>query len=204
MITRRTSLGIAAGILVSDQVTKAGILYWLRLPERQSIDLSPIFDLTMVWNKGVSFGMFPAESVMARAVLIAFSLAVVAYLLWWLRKATHVYALIGIGLVTGGALGNAIDRLIYGAVVDFLDFSGLYFPYVFNIADAAITLGVIALLLEALIGRDEPEDEAPQARKAQNRGPGRAPDDPGSPPGPPSGPASGSTARSQPSTSGQN
>ncbi|MEJ1970476.1 MAG: signal peptidase II [Rhizomicrobium sp.] len=107
----------------------------------------------MLWNARVSYGLFPSHSPLGTAALILLSLAAVAGLSWWLWNATRRALAVGLGLVIGGAIGNnLIDRLIYGQVADFFHFYALgYDWYVFNVADAAITFGVIALLYDALI-----------------------------------------------------
>lgn len=155
---------VALAVVVVDQITKAWILYGVRLPERFRVELSPVFDLTMVWNRGVSFGLLRADQDAARWALVVFSLLVTAALAWWaarpgVARSTPVKLFgrtvpllaLALGLIMGGAVGNAIDRARFGAVVDFLDFSGLFFPYVFNVADAAITVGVILLLLDSFL-----------------------------------------------------
>lgn len=145
---------IAAAVIVSDQLAKYWIMFVIELPRRGRIDLSPVFDLTMVENRGVSFGMFQADG-LGRWILAGFSLLVAAMLAYWLRQVHRLMLAIGLGLVIGGAIGNLIDRVSRGYVIDFFDFSGLYFPYVFNIADAAITIGVICLALDFLMNKDE-------------------------------------------------
>src|SRR6185312_3333489 len=117
------------------------------------IQVLPFFNLVMVWNKGVSYGLFAAHSAAGTALLVAFSLVAIAGLSWWLWLTDRRPVALGLGLVIGGAIGNnLIDRLIYGAVADFFHFYAFgYDWYVFNVADAAITLGVIALLYDALL-----------------------------------------------------
>ena len=132
--------GLAAVIIAVDQLTKWWILEVVRLPERLSIPVLPIFDLTMVWNRGVSFGLLRAEQDFQRWLLVAFSIGVAVALALWVRKADRPWFATAVGLVIGGAVGNVIDRIRFGAVADFLDFSALYFPYVFNVADAAISV----------------------------------------------------------------
>jgi signal peptidase II len=106
----------------------------------------------MVWNPGVSYGLFKATGPGGTALLALFSLTAVGLLGWWLWNSTRRALTIGLGLVIGGALGNLIDRLIYGKVADFFHFYARgYDWYVFNVADAAITFGVIALLYDALL-----------------------------------------------------
>jgi signal peptidase II len=111
----------------------------------------------MVWNPGVSYGLFPAHSRLGSTLLVLLSLAAISVLGWWLWQAGRRRLTIGLGLIIGGAIGNnLIDRLIYGKVADFFHFYVFgYSWYVFNVADAAITCGVIALLYDALIRPDE-------------------------------------------------
>lgn len=127
------------------------------------IEVSPFFDLTMVWNKGVSFGLLGADGPLGRFLLVGFSVAVALALVAGLLslgpfKVARRWQAIAFGLIIGGALGNAIDRALYGAVADFLNFSGLMFPWVFNIADVGINLGVAAIILDVFIlDRDKRE-----------------------------------------------
>ena len=141
---------IAAITIVLDQLSKHWVLNILDLPARASVHVGGPFSLTMVWNRGVSFGLFKAEVDLVRWALVAFSLAVAAFLAVWARKIERPLLALAVGLVMGGAVGNAIDRARFGAVADFLDFKALYFPWVFNVADSAITVGVILLLLDSL------------------------------------------------------
>ncbi len=145
--------GLATVTLVLDQLSKAWVLYGLKLPEVAQIPVLPFFKLSMVWNRGVSFGLLASDGI-GRWLLSLFSLIVAAALIWWARSSTRPRLSIALGLLIGGAIGNAIDRIRFGAVVDFLDFSGLMFPWVFNIADAAITIGVILLLADTFLTKD--------------------------------------------------
>ena len=160
----RIGLVIALIVIVADQVSKYWILEIVNLDEPaplgRSIPVLPFFNLSMVWNRGVSFGLFAGDS--ARYLLAFFSFAVACGLTVWLASVRSLLLLIGVAGVIGGAIGNLIDRLRYGAVVDFLDFSGLYFPWVFNVADAAISCGVGAILLETLL---RPGYSSPLRRK---------------------------------------
>ena len=115
------------------------------------IHVLPIFDLRMVWNQGVSFGMFRAGSDLARWGLVLMSFAIAGAFGWWLRTAERRLTGWALGLVIGGALGNVVDRIRFGAVVDFLDFHALFFPWVFNVADASITVGAGLLLIDFLM-----------------------------------------------------
>ena len=146
-----SAYALDAAVIVLDQLSKWWILSVHRLPERISTEVLPFFSLTMVWNRGVSFGLFQAEDA-GRWLLAAFSLLVAGLLAAWARKAERPLLAAALGLVIGGALGNLIDRVRFGAVADFINVSGLgFFPWVFNVADSAITLGVILLLLDSLL-----------------------------------------------------
>ena len=141
--------GFALLVIVLDQLTKVWVMDGLDLREWRQIEVwSPIFNLTWVENRGVSFGLFGDGS--ARWLLSAFSLAVAGALGWWALKADRRLLVSAIGLVMGGALGNVIDRIRFGYVIDFLDISGIGFPWVFNVADAAINVGVILLIIDSL------------------------------------------------------
>ena len=142
---------IAAVVVVLDQLSKYWILHGLDLPDRPPIQVLPIFQLTMVWNPGVSFGLLRGDSVAGRWVLVLFALVVVGALGVWARSVTRPLTALALGLVMGGAVGNnLIDRVRFGAVADFLDFHALMFPWVFNLADSAISIGVALLLLDSL------------------------------------------------------
>lgn len=151
--------GFAILIIVVDQLTKAWVLSGLDLRELGQVPvLPPIFNFTWVENRGVSFGLFGDGS--ARWMLSAFSVVVAGVLAWWALKADRRLLVTAIGLIMGGAIGNAIDRIRFGFVVDFLDFSGPHFylwdirvsfPWVFNVADSAITIGVVLLILDSLL-----------------------------------------------------
>lgn len=148
----RILLGLlpATLLFIADQASKWWILEQIQLPRLGRIEISGIFDLTMVWNYGVSFGMLKAGSELERWGLVALSAIISAVFAVWLARAERRLTALALGIVIGGALGNMIDRIRYGAVADFLDFSGLYFPYVFNIADAAITIGAAILFLDLM------------------------------------------------------
>ena len=141
---------LAGVVLVLDQASKLWVLNGLHLADRGQIAVLPFFRLTMVMNQGVSFGLMRAGGPVGRWLLVAAALAVVVGLVAWVRRADRALFATSLGLIIGGALGNnLIDRARIGQVVDFLDFSGLYFPWVFNIADSAITIGVVLLLLDS-------------------------------------------------------
>ena len=162
---------IVAGLsLIADQASKNLVLYGLdfrALGPAARIDVLPFFNMVMVWNRGVSYGLLPAGSFTATLLLILVSIAAVIGLSWWLMRAERPLLGYGLGLVIGGALGNVIDRVLYGAVADFFHFYAFGHDwYVFNVADAAITVGVVALLLDAF-ARPEAKnsDREPATRK---------------------------------------
>ena len=142
--------GFALAIIVLDQITKAWMISGLDLREAGRILVfHPVFNLSWVENRGVSFGLFGDGS--ARWFLSVFSVGVAAELAWWATRVDRRLLITAIGLVMGGAIGNVIDRIRFGYVVDFLDFSGTgVFPWVFNVADSAITIGVILLIWDSL------------------------------------------------------
>jgi len=146
-----TAYALAVFVIVADQLSKHWILFVYDLPARFSVPIAGPFSLTMVWNRGVSFGLFRADADLVRWLLAAFSIIVAIMLAVWARKAERPFMAVGLGLVIGGALGNVIDRIRFGAVADFLDFQRLgFFPWVFNVADSAITVGVVFLLLDSM------------------------------------------------------
>jgi signal peptidase II len=154
MTSRDWGLVSAAIAMFLDQATKLMLLYvfdFRSMSPGEAIPVLPFFNLVMTWNPGISYGLFPATGPVGTALLALFSLVAVAGLSWWLWQAERRALTIGLGLVIGGALGNLVDRLVYGKVADFFHFHAFgYDWYVFNVADAAITFGVIALLYDAL------------------------------------------------------
>ena len=145
-----TGLTSAALVLAADQLSKWAILSVIDLPQRSQIVLDPVLNLTMVWNHGVTFGLLTGVGLWAHGVLVAVALAVVAGLGVWLRRAENRVVAVALGAIAGGAIGNVIDRLRFGAVVDFIDAHlGAWHWYVFNLADAAIVCGVAALVIDS-------------------------------------------------------
>lgn len=142
---------LAAVTLGLDQVSKHWILAVLRLPEYASHEVVWPLRFTRIWNQGVSFGLLQAGVDLVRWGLVAFSLAVAVLLAGWARTQGRLLPALGLGLVIGGAVGNAIDRARFGAVVDFIDVTRIgVFPWIFNVADSGITVGVILLLADSL------------------------------------------------------
>jgi signal peptidase II len=153
---RLTLLGMLTGlaVLAADQASKWWILHGLNLPSVGQIVLLPVLNFTMVWNRGVTFGLFNGFGAWSYLVLAATALAVVVALAVWLRRAESALIAVPLGAIAGGAVGNVLDRLRFGAVVDFIDFHiGGWHWYVFNVADAAIVCGVAALVLENFLPR---------------------------------------------------
>jgi lipoprotein signal peptidase len=153
---RLTLLGLFAALLVlaADQASKWWILDVIGLPEAGQIVLLPVLNLTMVWNRGVTFGLLTNFGQWSYLLLAAIALAVVAGLVIWLRRAESRLVAAALGAIVGGALSNVIDRLRFGAVVDFIHLHlGAWSWYVFNLADAAIVCGVAALVLDSLLPR---------------------------------------------------
>jgi signal peptidase II len=145
-------LVVAAVTLAADQASKLLVLHSLRLGD--VVTLNPFVDLVLAMKRGISYGWLPQDSEFGRWVLVMVNLAAAGLFVLWLRRVRSNLLAAAIGLLVGGALGNAIDRAAYGAVVDFISLHALGWRwYVFNIADAAIVAGVIGLLYDALSGR---------------------------------------------------
>jgi signal peptidase II len=141
----------AAVVLILDQLSKYWILYVHDLPSKVTTEVGGPLWLTMVWNRGVSFGLLRADQDLTRWGLTIFSLVVAVILIGWVRNTARPLMAAGLSMIIGGAIGNAIDRARFGAVVDFIDVQRLgFFPWVFNVADAGITVGVVFLLLDSL------------------------------------------------------
>ena len=153
---RQIGFLIAIVVLVLDQVSKWLILTQAMRPP-QVIEVTPFFNLVLGWNRGVSFGLFHSESPVNVIVLTGIALVIVIGLGVWLWRTDLRWTAISVGLIIGGAIGNVADRLRFGAVVDFLDFhvSGYHWP-AFNVADSAIVVGAVMLILESLFdGREK-------------------------------------------------
>lgn len=144
----RRGLGLAALVLILDQASKWWILLDVMAPPRM-IEVTGFFNLVLVWNPGISFGMFGSGE--GRWLLAGLAAAIAVALVVWIARTVRPWLAVALGLVVGGALGNALDRVIHGEVVDFLDFhlAGAHWP-AFNLADSAITVGVIVMLVDSL------------------------------------------------------
>jgi signal peptidase II len=153
----RFGLAVALAGAAVDQAVKLWLIFVFDLGSRGVVTLAPFLDLVLTWNTGISYGLFPQEGPVGQWVLLAVKALAVALLWIWLARASSRLTALSLGLIIGGALGNAIDRLAYGAVADFVLFhlttGGFSFKwYVFNAADAAIVAGVLGLLYQSLLG----------------------------------------------------
>lgn len=148
LLCRYHVFAVAAAVTALDQASKALVLF---LFPGNPVAVLPFFNLTLVWNRGVSFGLFGAGSAAGPYVLSVLSFAIVAVLGFWLRRCAHVPLRVALAAVIGGAAGNVVDRLRFGAVVDFLDFhlAGWHYP-AFNVADSAIVLGIAFAVFDGL------------------------------------------------------
>jgi len=152
----RLGLVTAVATILADQALKLWLLFDFGLREGERVRLTPFLDLVLVWNKGISYGLFQQRN--GQWLLLALT-AVAVVLLWiWLTRSTSRLMVLSLALIIGGAVGNAIDRWCYGAVADFVLFhlttaSFRFEWYVFNLADAAIVAGVAGLLYESVAGR---------------------------------------------------
>jgi len=161
----RTGLIFAVLLLIADQASKFWILEVLQLPTLRNVPVLQFgpfgLDLTMVWNRGVTFGLFSGGGAWNHLILAGLALVVSGFLLRWLSRSETRLVTYALGAVIGGAIGNVIDRVRFGAVVDFVDVHAWgWHWYVFNVADAAIVCGVLALVVDALIRPETKRKEA--------------------------------------------
>ena len=164
-MTLRSGLAVAGLLFAADQASKWWVLEVLRLPEARNVPvlaLGPFgLDLSMVWNRGVTFGLLSGDGPWNHLILALLAAAIAVFLLRWLARAETRTVAVALGAVIGGAVGNVVDRLRFGAVVDFVDAHAWgWHWYVFNIADAGIVCGVATLIADALFRR------APEAKQA--------------------------------------
>lgn len=147
---------LALIVLIADQLSKWWILESFNLPQKGSVELLPFLNLTMVWNKGISMGLFNDGGDMGRWILTVVTTIVVIALVVWLVRCTDKWLSLALGALIGGAIGNIIDRIVHGAVADFIHLHAFNWSfYVFNVADAMISLGVIILLFDGLRAQDK-------------------------------------------------
>jgi signal peptidase II len=160
----RPGIVAAVAALALDQASKLWLLFVFDLAHRGRVRVTPFFDLELAWNVGISFGWFQSESPSAQVILMIIKAVAVIVLAIWMARSRTLIATVALGLIIGGAVGNAIDRFAYGAVLDFALFhvqigANTFNWYVFNLADVAIVAGVAALLYDSLLG--EPAVKAP-------------------------------------------
>jgi signal peptidase II len=151
--------GVIAAIVVLalDQASKLWLLFIFDIAHRGAVSVTPFFDLVLAMNPGISFGWFQNDGAVAQVVLLTIKAIAVIVLAVWMARSRTLLATLALGLIIGGAIGNAVDRFTYGAVVDFalfhLQIGGNRWEwYVFNLADVAIVAGVAALLYDSLLG----------------------------------------------------
>ena len=157
MADRTAAYATALAIFIADQITKWIVSGPLALQARVQIEILPIFNLTWVENNGISLGLLNATTPTGRWVLVAMTAAIAIGVAWWITREEKRGDQLALGLVLGGALGNIVDRVRHGYVVDFADLHfGAFRPFlVFNVADAAISIGVVILLLRAFLIREK-------------------------------------------------
>ena len=154
--------------LALDQASKLWLLFVFDIAHRGTVQVTPFFDLVLAWNIGISFGWFQNDSPLVQTALMVVKAVAVIALGFWMARSRTLLATVGLGLIIGGAIGNAIDRFAYGAVLDFALFhlqiaGNTYNWYVFNLADTAIVAGVAGLLYDSLVAPEHPSD-TPQKR----------------------------------------
>jgi signal peptidase II len=154
----RLGLATAVATAVLDQALKVWLLFGFDLQGRGVVRVTPFFDLVLIWNRGISYGLFQQDGPLGQWLLLGLTAAAIVLLWIWLARSPSRLMVLSLGLIIGGAVGNAIDRMAYGAVVDFalLHLTTATFSfkwYVFNLADAAIVAGVAGLLYDSWTGR---------------------------------------------------
>lgn len=149
----KVGVGVAALVFIVDLASKLWVLDGLALEATGPIRITPFLDFILVWNRGVSYGLFQQDSDLGRWLLVGVTVVATIALAAWMVRTTSRLSAVALGLVVGGAVGNGVDRVVYGAVVDFVHFHVADFSwYVFNVADAAIVAGAALIVLEALRG----------------------------------------------------
>lgn len=144
-------LSAALAVFLLDQGHKWLMIGHFGFVEGQKTTLTPFFDIVLVWNKGISYGLLPQDTALGRYLLLSIICATCLILLVWLARAADKLAALGLGLLIGGAAGNALDRIIHGAVADFFSLHAFgFYWYVFNLADVAIVAGVALLLYDSI------------------------------------------------------
>jgi signal peptidase II len=156
---------VAALTLAVDQANKLWLIFVFGIAARQPVELAPFFDVVFAKNPGISYSLFSARTGVQRFALLAVTLVATACLAFWLWRAKSRLVALALGLIVGGALGNAYDRLAYGFVADFYHFHvGSFSWYIFNLADAAIVIGVGLLIVDSLFFGERPGPKDVSAR----------------------------------------
>lgn len=147
---RRLGLAVVLVVFLADQALKLWLLFGLRLAETGPFAVTPFMNIVLAWNRGISYGLFQQHSDFGRWCLVVISIVAAVWLGRWMWREQRPVTVVSLALVVGGALGNGLDRAVYGAVVDFVHLHwGSFSWYIFNIADAAIVVGVVGLLYES-------------------------------------------------------
>ena len=148
---------VAIAALGIDQASKQWLLFRFDIGAHQPVRIAPFLDIVLAWNRGISYSLFSTNTALGQAVLLTVTLLATLGLVVWLWRVRRLVTTVALGLLIGGALGNAYDRYAYGAVADFVWFHvGTFSWYIFNGADVAIVVGVAILLAESLFARPEP------------------------------------------------
>ena len=167
---RLIGLGFAVFIAAMDQLVKWYVVGPLNLRNVRNIELLPFFDLTYVENRGISLGMLQATNMEMRWLLVGMTALIGLVVLIWMMREKILGDILGLSLILGGAIGNIYDRYIFGYVIDYADLHiGTFRPFlIFNIADAAITIGVVIILARSLFVREKDEDTSAEGAQAEN------------------------------------
>ncbi len=164
-LTIKQALGLTLLLALIDQLSKIAIVYGAGFATHESVQVLPFLNFTLVWNYGISYGLFSDGGMSGRVFLIGLSIVAIGVFVFLMRGAENNFQSLAYALICGGALGNLIDRLWHGAVVDFISLHAAgYYWYVFNLADIWITLAVILLLYEAFFVKAQ-NNEAETASK---------------------------------------
>lgn len=154
----KQALGLTLALATIDQLSKIAIVFGAGFATHQSVAILPFLDFTLIWNYGISYGLFDEGGAGGRIALIALSVVAIAVFVYLMKTAENIRLSIAYALICGGALGNLVDRLWHGAVVDFISLhAGGYYWYVFNLADIWISLAVVVLLYDAFFVKSEEE-----------------------------------------------
>jgi signal peptidase II len=149
----RLGMAVALAVFLADQLLKVFVLHGLDLLTHERIVVTPFFDLALTYNRGISYGLFQQDGELGRWFLTGIKVVAAVLFTVWMTRAQSRLVAVSLGFLIGGALGNALDRVVYGAVVDFVSLHAFGWRwYVFNLADAAIVAGVVGLLYDALKG----------------------------------------------------